>query len=781
LNPLNKVVPPDDLVNEVNSYEYIIQNQLAAIYIKGKEGTVEATDINARDLLEDLGTNDTFIGVGLIEETWTVYIEFMKVLSFTLKNFVEDPTIEMRKENIGIFLRKAYRAAILHANKTTTTSDAKLKNLWNRLGVERELPATSKYVRNINQFREDEFNRLWLRYRINEFYDRSMFSNTDKMKIMDAAIQSTFLISNLKYYGYLSSYFPLHNEYELTGWQRDNREHTDPIEIDLCKAMGREVWEYIETHEKFVIPIWKANLSGVFFPPVNTIRDYFGEKIAYYFDYLALYNKFVLVLVPIGICTAVALWVADIEDATVQWFIIIYAVINVLLSTVFIEFLKREEKFRATAWGTITIEEGDYIRPLFKGIFRRSPIDDDLNDPTSTYCNKVTRNFISWSVNFILSASAAGVSILIFWARYALAKSWEGEDRIVGAVFITAIAGSITIGIKDVFFKPICIMLTRFENKKTKAEFEASYVFKFFVFKCVNYYGPLLYIAFLKKFVTGCISTQNNFIREGNDCMWELRYELIFYFAFYMLQNINEIAMPFFKMYKAVGQHINSETTQDRSHEYILRKKVYIESNKSSYDDGEINGVIGEYFEIVMQGGMVFMFSIAFALIPLITVINNIFETYIDRAKILYLTQRPVQQSAKSHGIFTPLIEIISFISIFTNFGIMCFTAEAFGKDDKFTSFIWINVIVFVIRFILQELIPDEPEVVFNIKQRHRTIIGMTLGKQERTDSDMLAGEKTFFMVQNTFGQDGHEVEDKQIKEGVDKQYPKPLIKEEEI
>lgn len=380
---MNKIAPPDDLKDEVNKYEEIIKKQLAAIYILSKEGTREATDINAKELMEDLGTNDTFNGEGLIDESWVVYIEFMKVLAHTLKNFVEDPTLQMRKENIGTFLRKAYRSAIIHANEGATKSKGKMQNLWSRLGIERELPATSKYIRKINQFGEDEFDRFWKRYRINEFYDRSMFSNTDKLKIMDAAIQNTFLISNLKYHGYIKAYFPLHNEYELTGWQRDNKEHIDPIEDILRKAMGQEVWENIETVDKFVISQWRVDFKKFFIPPVNTVRDYFGEKIAYYFDYLALYNRFIMVLVPLGICTAITLWAANIEDDVTQWFIIIYAIANVLTSTLFLEYLKREEKYRASSWGTINIQEEDFIRPLFTGIFRRSPIDDDLNDPHS--------------------------------------------------------------------------------------------------------------------------------------------------------------------------------------------------------------------------------------------------------------------------------------------------------------------------------------------------------------------------------------------------------------
>lgn len=62
----------------------------------------------------------------------------------------------------------------------------------------------------------------------------------------------------------------------------------------------------------------------------------------------------------------------------------------------------------------------------------------------------------------------------------------------------------------------------------------------------------------------------------------------------------------------------DEKSTQGKSHEAILKRKVYIEYHKSSYDDGEINGVIEEYMEIVIQAGYVFLFSIAFSLIPLV-------------------------------------------------------------------------------------------------------------------------------------------------------------------
>lgn len=108
LNPLNKVIVPDKYQEEVDQYENIIKEQLAHIYKKSKEGTKESTEIDPIELARELGTNDIFEGTGISEETWQTYITFMKVLSKTLKNFVQDPEIEMTKDRIGLFTQKAY-------------------------------------------------------------------------------------------------------------------------------------------------------------------------------------------------------------------------------------------------------------------------------------------------------------------------------------------------------------------------------------------------------------------------------------------------------------------------------------------------------------------------------------------------------------------------------------------------------------------------------------------------------------------------------------------------
>lgn len=204
-----------------------------------------------------------------------------------------------------------------------------------------------------------------------------------------------------------------------------------------------------------------------------------------------------------------------------------------------------------------------------------------------------------------------------------------------------------------------------------------------------------------------------------------------------MTQNIYEIMIPFLKSGKAGKTKIDDKTTHGLSNVAILKLKIHTEYHKPSYDEGEISGVIDEYMEMIVQFGYLALFSIAFSLIPLIAIMNNLVETVIDRKKLLEYTRRPIQQSAKSHGIFTLLIQVIAFWAIFSNLGIVCFTGDAFGSGDKqFIGFLWTNVLFYIFRFVLQEMIPDEKETTYNIRKRHTIVIKRTLARFKQYSHD---------------------------------------------
>jgi len=61
-------------------------------------------------------------------------------------------------------------------------------------------------------------------------------------------------------------------------------------------------------------------------------------------------------------------------------------------------------------------------------------------------------------------------------------------------------------------------------------------------------------------------------------------------------------------------------------------------------------------------------------------------------------------------------------------------------------------------------MIPNEPEVVYNVRQRHTLVVEQTLGKLNLSEQEVNKGEKTFFGVLHTVDKKGKEAERKEIK-----------------
>jgi hypothetical protein len=239
------------LEEEVTKIELEVRQTLRDFNKLSKDISLEQEE----DFADEFEIDDLYINNKITDETWKNYIEFLEIVNKALKKGMNDFAVPGFKS--GLFLGLVYMSARRYIDDKTENKKDRLYDLWTRIGSNHPLPACTKFVRKMDILGRDVFYKYWEKTVINEDHERSIFANYDKLKIMDAAISKIFMIQEFRYYDYLKAYFPLHNEYELTGWERITHPKQDDIDEELDKAIGTEIYKTVRKEIRFVIPEWK--------------------------------------------------------------------------------------------------------------------------------------------------------------------------------------------------------------------------------------------------------------------------------------------------------------------------------------------------------------------------------------------------------------------------------------------------------------------------------------------------------------------------------------------
>lgn len=164
----------------------------------------------------------------------------------------------------------------------------------------------------------------------------------------------------------------------------------------------------------------------------------------------------------------------------------------------------------------------------------------------------------------------------------------------------------------------------------------------------------------------------------------------------------------------------------------VLRNKVEEQADLEPSSEGYIDKIILEYLELIVQFGFVTLFAITFPLLPLIAYVTNICEVEVDKMKILRFLKRPIPAGALDIGNWFAILEVLSFIAIFSNLGILIFTSNNYHELTYFWKWIIYMVLSFfyiIVKIFVSRLIPDVPAYIIDIQKRHKHVINNTCNK----------------------------------------------------
>jgi len=107
--------------------------------------------------------------------------------------------------------------------------------------------------------------------------------------------------------------------------------------------------------------------------------------------------------------------------------------------------------------------------------------------------------------------------------------------------------------------------------------------------------------------------------------------------------------------------------------------------------------------------------------VPLIAWVTNITEIEVDKFKLLRLYKRPIPYGAKGIGNWMAILELLSYLSVFSNLGLLIFSSNSyygFESANKLLLFTGLVVFYCLSKILIDKLMPDVPRKVKELKVR---------------------------------------------------------------
>jgi hypothetical protein len=417
----------------------------------------------------------------------------------------------------------------------------------------------------------------------------------------------------------------------------------------------------------------------------DLIRRYFGADTASYFEFMAHYNRLLLIPAVASLVPFCAREFANTAAAHPM-----YALLAVVWATVFCRLWQRRQSFAALRCGMLcdglSLDTHDVggthgvvvedVRTEYRGTPRTNPITGLRELYYPTWRRRYVLRPLTWLAvaAYVVPCLLLQVLSLNFqgymsnWRAASLRVESIAQWADPGAVLDPNGAaywylGPVTLHVCGVFalgklFRPVARRLTEWENHRTIDEYHIALIEKRVVFEFIDCYFALFFVAFF---------------------LWDvdlLRGEFASLFAVDTVRRVStEALLPWVGLklegvlwQRGKGGHDHDEPKQ--SSKAAEAAEVRRELAKEEYDSFD------DFLEMVVQFGYVAMFASAFPLAALFSWLGNVIEVRSDAFKVCWLHRRPVPLRTAACKPWTGLVEGFAFLAVAVNCLLIVVTAH---------------------------------------------------------------------------------------------------------
>ena len=463
----------------------------------------------------------------------------------------------------------------------------------------------------------------------------SKFRNIDKLRFIQKILNQIIKFSELKKV----------DIYEMMIFKRNNVSYKEKLkELDFRKIYNP--FNYKQCNKT-----------------INTIRNYYGESISYYFLWLDYYTRWLLFPSILGVFIFISyfLWykipLISIFSNSIQmdyydFLLILNCALLTLWITLFIKTWVQKEKIYNYIWGITESKKEIKINENFVPNAREKLI--------FGYCVPSEKEPYHSFKKYVSYGVLLGMIILVIFFIYSLFRL---KARLVNgniwhdykiSILIACVNGC-QIKLMNYIYYYIAEYLTEWENHFSITDKNNSFAKKLILFDFVNSYSSLFYIAFIKPYNEGCVN---------NNCLKELETQMYSIFFVYLSVFFGELVylyMVYFYQKEKVGALITEE-------------KIEIQGLEHQIMVSPLDTLNVEYNDIINQFGFACLFSIAAPLTPLIIFLLALVCRMTNYYKFINLKRVEILDESKGIYFYKTIIKVFLFIGVMVNVAIFLFS-----------------------------------------------------------------------------------------------------------
>lgn len=490
----------------------------------------------------------------------------------------------------------------------------------------------------------------------------SKFRNIDKLRIINDIIEKIVKIKFIK--------------------------AKDILKYILIKRNYKDYGDKLET-KNIVLRSWNVFNKSRTMEYLYIIRNFYGEKISYYFLWLTSYIKWLIFPALVGLLFNFFYRFLNFDDGSHNpvWPLLLSAIF-IFWGSLFLFQWRQNETLYNYIWGCENYRISEPDRENFvpdKNIVLL--LDKEL--PYVSKPKKFLKSCLSYTVLFGMMIIVFVFVNILFYCKGLLVKKYPDHTLPIGVLI--GILNTVQINFMSSFYQDIAMYFNELENHRKEYEALNALAIKYIVYDFINCYYSIFFIGIIKKSTIFGKKSQKCIGFDGKDsCTEEIGIQLYTILFIRFIFNFWEVGKPILsqsaKLVK-LGQSMKilDGSIQPHSIEHQMICQGY-------------SMTIGEYSEMIINFGFVILFGSIAPLVAVYVLLLAYMEKFFDCYKIFFLVRVQILNLCGGIEIFNDIMKVFIYIGLFTNAGFTIFADNNFLPEESITTkVILYAVFVFVL------------------------------------------------------------------------------------